>query len=108
MPTVTSRTRDVIEPVPRQDGEISQCYERLVSCVALRTLHEIFSATPADVVQAVAFTGRVSTVDRATGKPLRPELLSVSAERSAFGDLVLAEVDPAACLARLNALVSPG
>jgi restriction system protein len=102
------KARDVIEPVPRQESEISQCYERLVSCVALRTLHEIFSATPLDVVQAVAFTGRVSTVDRATGNPLRPELLSVSAERSAFDALVLDAVDPAACLARLNALVSPG
>ncbi len=101
------KTRDVVEPVPRQESEISQCYERLVSCVALRTLHEIFSATPPDVVQAVAFTGRVSTVDRSTGKSLSPELLSVSADRSAFDDLVLAEVDPAACLARLNALVSP-
>jgi restriction system protein len=101
------KARDVIETVPRQESEISQCYERLVSCVALRTLHEIFSATPPDVVQAVAFTGRASTVDRATGKRLRPELLSVSAERSAFDDLVLAEVDPAVCLARLNALVSP-
>ena len=59
--------------MPRPENEISQCYERLVSCVALRTLHEIFSATPPDVVQAVAFTGRVSTVDRATGKPLRPQ-----------------------------------
>jgi len=101
------KARDVIEPVPRQDSESSQCYERLVCCIALRTLHEIFSATPPEVVQAVAFTGRVSTVDRATGKPLRPELLSVSAERVAFDDLVLAEVDPVACLARLNALVSP-
>jgi len=99
------KVRDVIEPVPRQEGEISQCYDRLVSCVALRALHEIFGATPPEVVQAVAFTGRVSTVDRATGKPLRPELLSVSAERSWFDDLVLAAVDPATCL---NALVSPG
>ncbi len=102
------KPRDEVEPVPRAESEIIQCYERLVSSVALRTLHEIFSATPADVVQAVAFTGRVSTVDRATGKPLRPELLSVSAERSGFGDLVLAAVDPAACLARLNSPVSPG
>ncbi len=102
------KPRDEVEPVPRAESEIIQCYERLVSSVALRTLHEIFSATPADVVQAVAFTGRVSTVDRATGKPLRPELLSVSAERSSFGDLVLAAVDPAACLARLNSPVSPG
>ncbi len=102
------KARDVIEPLPRQESEITQCYERLVSCVALRTLHEIFSATPPGVVRAVAFTGLVSTVDRATGKPLRPELLNVSAERSVFNDLVLATVDPAACLARLNALVSPG
>ncbi len=102
------KARDVIEPVPRPENEIAQCYERLVSGVALRTLHEIFSATPADMVRAVSFTGRVSTVDRATGQPLRPELLSVSAERSAFDDLVLATVDPPACLARLNALVSPG
>jgi restriction system protein len=102
------KARDVIEPVPRPENEIAQCYERLVSGVALRTLHEIFSATPADVVRAVSFTGRVSTVDRATGQPLRPALLSVSAERSVFDDLVLATVDPPACLARLNALVSPG
>jgi len=96
------KDRDVIEPVPRQATELSQCYQRLVSCVALRTLHEIFSATPPEVVQAVAFTGRVSTVDRATGQPLRSELLTVSAERSAFDDLVLAAVDPVACLARLS------
>ena len=66
-----------------------------------------FSATPPEVVEAIVFNGRVSTIDRATGKPARPHLLSVSAERSIFQDLVLAAVDPAACLIRLNALVSP-
>jgi hypothetical protein len=44
---------------------------------------------------------------RATGKPARPHLLSVSAERAVFEDLVLAAVEPAACLTQLNALVSP-
>uniref|UniRef100_UPI00366DD3B8 restriction endonuclease n=1 Tax=Plantactinospora solaniradicis TaxID=1723736 RepID=UPI00366DD3B8 len=70
-------------------------------------MHEIFAATPADVVEAVVFNGRVSTTDRATGKKARPHLISVEAERPAFADLVLAEVDPAACLKYLNALVSP-
>jgi restriction system protein len=59
------------------------------------------------VVDAVMFNGRVSTIDRATGKPVRPHLLSVSADRASFTDLVLASVEPAACLKRLNALVSP-
>jgi restriction system protein len=101
------KARDAVEAVPRQESDISRSHERLVSCVALRTLHEIFGATPPDVIRAVAFTGWVSVVDRATGKSARPQLLSVSAERSAFDDLVLAEVDPAACLARLSALVEP-
>jgi len=97
------KARDAIEPVPRPDHEIRQRYERLISAIALRTMHEIFSATAPDVVRAVSFTGYVSTTDRVTGKPVRPCLLSVSAERPVFEDLVLAEVEPAACLAGLGA-----
>jgi restriction system protein len=100
------RARDVIEPVPRQESEISQRYDRLLSCVALRTLHEIFTVTPPEVVVAVTFRGRVTTIDPATGKPSRAHLVSVTAGRGAFDDLILAAVDPAACLARLNALVA--
>ena len=99
------RARDVVEPLPRPDHEIRSRYERLIACIALRTLHEILGATAAEVVEAVSFTGYVSTTDRATGKPVRPRLVSVSARRPAFEDLVLAEVDPAACLAALGALV---
>jgi restriction system protein len=98
------KARDVTEPVSRPEHEISQRYDRLISAIALRTLHEIFSATAPEVVRAVSFTGYVSTTDQATGKPVRPHLLAVSAERPAFEDLVLAEVEPVACLARLGAV----
>jgi restriction system protein len=101
------KARDAIDPLPRPQNEVKQRYKRLIASIALRTLHEIFTATPPDVVEAVVFNGRLSTTDRATGKPIRPHLLSVSAERAVFEDLVLAAVEPAACLTRLNALVSP-
>lgn len=101
------KARDAIDPLPRPQNETRQRYKRLIACVALRTLHEIFAATPSEVVEAVVFNGRLSTTDRATGKPARPHLLSVSAERAVFEDLVLAAVEPAACLTQLNALVSP-
>lgn len=101
------KTRDAIDPLPRPATEVRQRYARLIACMALRTLHEVFASTPGDVVEAVVFNGRVSTIDRATGKPDRPHLLSVEAERSVFEDIVLAAVEPAACLKRLNALVSP-
>jgi restriction system protein len=101
------KARDAIDPLPRPATEVRQRYARLIASVALRNLHEIFVATPGDVVEAVVFNGRVSAIDRATGKPARPHLLSVEAERATFEDLVLAAVEPAACLKRLNALVSP-
>ena len=101
------KARDAIEPVPRQESEISQAHERLVCCVALRVLHEIFGATPPEVVRAVALTGWVSTVDRATGRPVRPRLVSVSADRPAFSALVLDAVDPVTCLAHLTTLSLP-
>jgi restriction system protein len=97
------KARDAVEPVPRQDSEITQAHERLVACVALRALHEIFGATPAELVQAVALTGWVRSVDRATGSPVSPRLLTVRAERAVFGTLVLDAVDPATCLAHLGA-----
>ena len=98
--------REATEPVPRPEDEIEQRYERLITSIALRTLHEIFSATPPEVVRTVSFTGYLAGTDRATGKPVRPHLVSVSAGRPRFEDLVLAEVEPAACLAGLGAQVS--
>ena len=96
------KARDEIEPVPWPEDEISARHERLVCAIALRTMHEIFSATAPDVVKAVSFTGYLSTTDQATGKPARPHLLAVSAERAVFQDLVLAEVEPSACVAGLS------
>ena len=75
------KTRDAIEPVPRADSEITQAHERLVACVALRALHELFGAMPADLVQVVALTGWVATTDRATGTPVRPRLIDLRAAR---------------------------
>jgi restriction system protein len=99
--------RDATEPLPRPEPEITRRYDRLVAGIALRTLHEIFSATSPEVVTAVSFAGHVTMTDRATGKPVRSRLVSVSAPRPAFEDLVLAEVEPAACLAALGAQVTP-
>jgi restriction system protein len=102
------RARDAIEPVPRPEQEIQQHYQRLISAVALRTLHEIFSATPPDVVGAVALHGYVTSTDHATGRPVRPHLLRAAAGRPVFEDLLLAAVEPDACVAYLNTLAPAG
>jgi restriction system protein len=75
--------------------------------VTVRTIHEILISTPGSVIDLATFYGYVSTKDPATGQPIRPLLLQVSATREVFSTYVLSELDPVACLKRLNALVSP-
>lgn len=104
------KTRDEMQPVPRKDAETKKLYEKLVARIALRTLAEAFGATPSTLVDGIVFNGYVSAKDRMTGKPIRPLLVSVHADRDTFSGIVLdePELEPKACLTGyLNAVVSP-
>ncbi|GAA0365888.1 restriction endonuclease [Actinoallomurus spadix] len=100
------QTRDEIDKIARSVKEIKDRYARLIAQVALRTLHEVFAGDPVGIIEVASFNGHVSTTDPATGQPVRPCLLSVSAEKGLFSTFVLADVDPVACLKKLNALIS--
>ncbi len=100
-------SQDAIDALPRAEKEIKERYRAVIAQVALRTIHEILVSTPGSAIDLVTFYGYVSTKDAATGQPIRPLLLQVSAKREVFAPFVLAELDPVACLKRLNALVSP-
>lgn len=99
-------TRDQIDSVARAAKEVKELYARLIAKVALRTIHEVLTPTSETLVELVTFNGHVSTKDQATGQPVRPCLISVSAPRKLFRTFVLADLDPVACLRKLNALVS--
>jgi restriction system protein len=100
------QARDEIATVERPAKEVKDQYAQLIAQVALRTIHEVFVADLAEGAAVVTFNGHVSTKDRATGQTVRPCLISVSVDREVFGSFVLTELDPVACLHRLNALVS--
>jgi restriction system protein len=100
-------TRDAVEALPRAEKEIKERYRTILAQVALRTIHEILVSTPGSVVELVTFYGKISTKDPATGQPIQPLLLQVSAKREVFSTFILSDLDPLACLRRLNALVSP-
>jgi restriction system protein len=100
-------SRDAIDALPRAEKEVKERYRAVIAQVALRTIHEILVSTPGSVIDLVTFYGYVSTKDPATGQPIRPLLLQVSAKRELFSTFLLSDLDPVACLKRLNALVSP-
>jgi len=103
------KTTDELRPEPRKDADIKKLYRQLIARLALRTLAEVFEVTPIPLVNSVVFNGRLSAKDRATGKPIRPCLISVNATRELVDELVLdePELDPILCLGHLNAIVSP-
>jgi restriction system protein len=93
------KSKDAIQPEPRKDAETKKLYEKLIARVALRTLAEAFDAAPVTLVGGIVFNGYVSAKDRATGKPVRPLVLSVQAMRDGFAEIVLdePELDPKVC-----------
>jgi len=99
--------RDVIDGIPRPEREVNERYQAVIAQVALRTIHEILISTPGGVIEVVTFCGTVSSADPLSGQPVQRLLLQASAERKAFETYPLAELDPVACLGRLNAVSSP-
>ncbi|MEU1596050.1 restriction endonuclease [Streptomyces sp. NPDC005708] len=97
-----------VVPQPRKEADTKERYKQLVARLALRAVDEVLAVTPPDLVNSVAFNGHVQAKDRATGKGIRPCLVSVHTERGTFNELVLdePELDPVLCLRHLNAIVS--
>jgi restriction system protein len=102
------KTRHEIDELARPLKEIKELYASVINQVALRTMWECFAVTTAEeVVDAVVFNGIVPATNRATGQPEELHLISAPASRIAFSGLVLDQLDPAACLKHLKAIVSP-
>ncbi|MFB4285913.1 restriction endonuclease [Nonomuraea sp. MTCD27] len=102
------QSRDEIDALPRPPKEIKDRYGNLIAQITLRTLHDVFSSVLASLVDTATFNGHASTKDRATGQPIRPCLISVTAAGDVFSTFVLTDLDPVHCLKqKLNALVSP-
>lgn len=101
------KNRDVIEPTARPVSQIRTLYASLVAQMALRTLLTVFHADHAGAVDSAAINLMVNTIDPATGRAVRPCLLTVRAAKDAFAEIDLAKVEPLACLRGLGAQVSP-
>lgn len=101
------RSRDEVTSTAWPAEELHRRYASVVAQIALRTVHELFEADRTRLVETIVLNGIVDTVDRATGRSVRPCLVTVRTIRDTFVSIDLARVDPAACLQHLKAAVSP-
>jgi len=102
-----AKTKDEIEEKPRKPAEIKELYQDIVASVTIRTLHEILEADQVKLIDLITFNGFVNSVDPATGKDIRPCLVSVRTTRESFLEINLTRIDKRACLRNLGAQVSP-
>jgi len=100
------RSSDQIKPRQRSEAQRRSIYQTYLANVALRSVHELFSALPATAVERVTFNGYVVGTDRALGSTAKLSLISVSVNRHAFSQLSLAQVDPMQCVTALRGRLS--
>lgn len=96
------KTRKAIEPIVRPPAETRRLYQSVIAQIALRTLREVFAATPEEMISTVVFNGHVDTVDPATGRRIQPPLITLRATLDKFRELVLDEpkFNPVECIRR--------
>jgi restriction system protein len=100
------RLRDDLAAIPRDQAEIRRRYVEIIAQVTLRTVHEVVEADRGALVGKISFNGIVDTVDRRTGRFVRPCLVSLRTDRETFAAIKLRRVDPVACLSHLQGVVS--
>ncbi|MDP2363213.1 MAG: restriction endonuclease [Ignavibacteria bacterium] len=101
------KTRDTIDGKLRKLPDIKELYQDIVAAVCLRTLHELFEADQENHLDVVVFNGYVQTTDPATGKDIRPFLISIRTIKEKFNEINLHKIDKRVCLRNLGAQVSP-
>jgi restriction system protein len=96
------KTRKAVEPTARPAVDAQRLYNAVIAQVAVRTVREVFTVTPNEMVSTVVFNGHIDTVDPATGRRIRPPLISMRATREKFDELILTEprFDPIASIKR--------
>jgi len=100
------KARSEITSTAMPVSERRKRYGSLIAQLALLIPAHVFGSEPQSVIDTVVFNGHVATIDKRTGQPSNPCLVTVRATRDKFTELNLAHVDPAECLKGLSASIS--
>jgi len=101
------KAQDTVEVRQRKHTEIGQSYQAVIAAIGLRTLHELFTSDRRSYLDVIVFNGYVNAVDPATGKDVRPYLISLRVTKEHFSEIDLGRIEVRACLRNLGAHVSP-
>lgn len=99
-------SRQQFQEVPVSESWLKKTYDNVLYQIALRTIHELYSADEAEVLKSIVFNGWVQSIDKATGTETHGCILSVQAGREEFLEINLSQVEPKACFRKLKGIAS--
>lgn len=100
------KSEDQIVEVERPITQRKALYSNLIAQITLLIVNKLFQADTLNCVDTVVFNGYVQTINKGTGKPIHPCLVTVRTSKESFKQIDLSKVDPIACLRILNASFS--
>lgn len=100
------QSNDSYKETHLSEKEREAIYDSLLYQMALRTIHELFEADTANALDAVAFSGIVTTLEKTTGHDVTACVLSVLARKEPFMQINLAGIDPKACFKSLKGVAA--
>ena len=100
------KSQDKVVETSRPASQVNGLYSSAIARLTLLCLARIFQVDTKRHVDVAVFNGVRDAIDRRTGKPTRPCLITVRTTRDAFTEIDLDQVDPVACLKYLHAGIS--
>ncbi|MEE9431756.1 MAG: restriction endonuclease [Melioribacteraceae bacterium] len=85
---------------------LSKMFDEIIYEITLRTIHELFEADKANVIDAISFNGWVNAVNKATGKVANNCIASIQVKKEEFLEIDLRNVEPKFCFKNLKGVSS--
>ena len=104
---VQAQDADIVRERPSAERE--GLYRRLLAQLCLAVTDSVLRSTDGELVESISLNGVLDHIDPATGRARSDYLVSLTTSRSDVDQLALdvPELDPVACLRRLDARLSP-
>ncbi len=78
------KSTDKISEIKRGERARQLLYTNVISQIALRCLHQVFTADKLRQIDVVALNAYIATIDSRTGRPVQPYVISVRTTRVAY------------------------
>lgn len=88
------------------DINLFKLYEKIITQICLRSIHEVFEADKINSIEEVIFNGWIEKVNRINGKLLNENIISIHSNKKEFMSIEFERVDILLCFRNLKGLIN--